>query len=755
MTHEEAMRQAAAERRRSQSGRKASHSPTKVNAEAGPGPSTVSQWLGTPDNTTDPEVVESVARSAPIVATFESSPDPLSRPSSAQSPTRPLTQDGPIADAALRTISESRRAQPSPFQVSVEPGSWGHAVPMAVPQRPISRNKNLNPSAPRSDRTSGINTLERTTPPSNVTHPDPQEVAAQPIIPVRKGPTWKTAATPSPEPVIDPLPSEPIEVDELEGDESIGTEVSAAIASQSPTLGDNTDGSTNTPDTDEKPLVTTIPATELPTAQPTSPLSSLPSLQIDISPESDLSEPSVNPDMVTTTTVDESLTQPRVSDSQSTPEGMEETTSTEADHTISVHASPAMIEVTSVLPFALPDSLAVQPQKAIENDIIEIDDLSDSLPEDMNHVDLNRSRASSSGDSIEEIPADIARKQPIFSRPAITGTQSSVKSGSSQSAITDIPPTVEKRVLRAPMVRMAQNNILPEIGPSRRSRLKVEAQERSNSASSSSSGSPSKRQSNRLATKALTPIYNFSKKYTSSCVSWRQTIEMDGESDVEAFLSPPSTAESSGSSTMSIDGVERTINRIFSIPIVDSAPPPERRSLAIRIFDTKLIDDWNAMSPKMTNNPALHRLIFESYIDQCVEGDEPEIKVYNDVDFESIPPHFEFQYSNKMLYHESVPEPELGLGCDCEGGCSESSTTCSCLKRQQLYNYDVNNAFAYDKDGHLKSGVPIWECGPNCGCPPECMNRVIQNGRSKKALVDLFKTVSVMSSDEALSDCLC
>lgn len=29
------------------------------------------------------------------------------------------------------------------------------------------------------------------------------------------------------------------------------------------------------------------------------------------------------------------------------------------------------------------------------------------------------------------------------------------------------------------------------------------------------------------------------------------------------------------------------------------------------------------------------------------------------------------------------------------------------------------------RDGTLKQNdCPIWECGPNCSCPPECMNRV-------------------------------
>jgi hypothetical protein len=392
---------------------------------------------------------------------------------------------------------------------------------------------------------------------------------------------------------------------------------------------------------------------------------------------------------------------------------------------------------------ALLDLMPADQSKIVDQAIeIEIDDLTASLPGEMEQIDLTRSRESSSGGSFEEIPAEVARTQIVFSRP--TATQSSRRSGPSQPVVDDkTPDATERRVLRSIVDSIAQDDsALVEAGSSRPRRLKLRNQERAKSSSSSSSGSPSKRASNRLASRTVTPVYSFS-KVSHSPIKWRQIVEMDGESDVEDLLRAPSRAESSGSSSMTIDGVERTLTATFDIPIVDSPPPPERRSRAIREFDTQLIDEWNKLSPGLTHNPPLHRLIFESYIERCVDGNEPEIKVYNSVDYESIPPNFEFQYSNEMLYNKDVPEPELGLGCDCEGGCSETSETCSCLKRQRLYNSDINDDFAYDEYGKLKQPVPIWECGPNCGCPPECMNRVVQRGRTNEALIDLFKTVSI------------
>ncbi|KAK4686075.1 hypothetical protein P7C73_g4056, partial [Tremellales sp. Uapishka_1] len=98
-------------------------------------------------------------------------------------------------------------------------------------------------------------------------------------------------------------------------------------------------------------------------------------------------------------------------------------------------------------------------------------------------------------------------------------------------------------------------------------------------------------------------------------------------------------------------------------PHDDSPPPPGREGVAKRDFDFRLIDEWNRNSGKYTHNPALHALIFEAYIAEATSVDEPqadEIKVYNEVDHEGAPPDFEFAYSNQVLYHQDVPDPELG-----------------------------------------------------------------------------------------------
>jgi len=174
-----------------------------------------------------------------------------------------------------------------------------------------------------------------------------------------------------------------------------------------------------------------------------------------------------------------------------------------------------------------------------------------------------------------------------------------------------------------------------------------------------------------------------------SVTEWRQVVEQYGDSDFEGVLdSDTDTLPSSLPSALD-----------YSLCRVNPAdqPPPERRGKALRDFDCAMVDEWNRLAPTMTRNPDLHRAIFEAYIAQS-ELESGEIKVFNDVDAEGAPPDFEFECSNDMLYHPQVPDPELGLGCGCQGPCDPRSAMCSCLKRQKLYFYNLeHDGFAYDE----------------------------------------------------------
>ena len=170
---------------------------------------------------------------------------------------------------------------------------------------------------------------------------------------------------------------------------------------------------------------------------------------------------------------------------------------------------------------------------------------------------------------------------------------------------------------------------------------------------------------------------------------WLRLVNKYGDPDPESILFSGSEDEFSTAVSL-ID---------YSICRVDpkDQPPFERRGEATRQFDCRLVDEWNRMAPRLTKNPDLHRMIFAAYIAQS-ELESGEIKVINDVDEEGAPPDFEFDCSNDMLYHPDVPDPELSLGCGCEGPCDPNSSTCSCVKRQELYFYDMGiKGFAYDE----------------------------------------------------------
>lgn len=705
------MRQAAVTRRLSQSSKKPSHSPTKANTEAGPEPSTSHHTKATTGD--HPEI---------------DSPVPVSAPA-----------------------SSSGRVKPSPFQICNTPGSWGSAIPISVP-RSGTRKTNI---VVRPGAIAGpIFSVTGTVPSLSAANPSPvsADLPAPPPKPARNGPTWRTAESP-------PLITMKVIVSGATPAELFGPD--GFIMKESD---DNDEQPLADPehkpeefrsgrtfhDHDDIPIDLAILHAEMRGFQPSSPLPDLPPLDSDIQLVEDAistASDSTNINFINATTSSHVIPGPaRPTQEANLPALTAEEQDVAEIDLLLPSSDPIGNIITDNGP--LGDLLKIDaallnmmPADITEGNAFEVDDVAESLAEEVDHTDLSRSRASSSGGSFEEIPAEIARRQVVFSRP--TATQALRQSDSSQLVLVGDFDVPEQRVLPSKLDNIGRDSITrPEAGSSRPRRVKISHQERAKSSSSSSSGSPSKRLSTRLASRTITPVYNFGNGREP--IKWRQTVEMDGESDVEDLLRAPSRAESSGSSSVTIDGIERTLTATFNVPILDSSPPPERRSRAIRHFDTQLIDEWNKKSPGLTKNPALHRLIFESYIDQCVDGNEPEIKVFNTVDLESIPPNFEFQYSNNMLYHEDVPEPELGLGCDCEGGCSVTSETCSCLKRQRLYNYGIAEDFAYEEDGTLKQPVPIWECGPTCGCPPECMNRVIQRGRTNKALIDLFKTVSLL-----------
>jgi hypothetical protein len=140
-----------------------------------------------------------------------------------------------------------------------------------------------------------------------------------------------------------------------------------------------------------------------------------------------------------------------------------------------------------------------------------------------------------------------------------------------------------------------------------------------------------------------------------------------------------------------------------AIPPPSEIPPPGFEGKARRKVNEKcrkLLFEWNKSSDTFTENPHLHCSIFEAYVAMSTAGDivsepnAPELVV--DPSQNAAPP-FEFFYTNDMFYTDSVPEPELGQGCGCEGPCDPDDKSCSCVQRQELFFYGYNNGFNYDE----------------------------------------------------------
>lgn len=90
---------------------------------------------------------------------------------------------------------------------------------------------------------------------------------------------------------------------------------------------------------------------------------------------------------------------------------------------------------------------------------------------------------------------------------------------------------------------------------------------------------------------------------------------------------------------------------------------------------------------------------------------------FNDVDVVHDPIYYD--YLRTTVFPPYVYNSGMAHGCNCAGGCLDD---CLCAMKN-------GGEFAYDSNGNLVRGKPlIFECGPNCSCPPSCRNRVTQKG---------------------------
>jgi hypothetical protein len=172
---------------------------------------------------------------------------------------------------------------------------------------------------------------------------------------------------------------------------------------------------------------------------------------------------------------------------------------------------------------------------------------------------------------------------------------------------------------------------------------------------------------------------------------WRGIVEVDGETDIDVLRQRLITSTDEDKQIIYVDPYDACTQSL-----VVEQPPPHLRGTARRRWDCQALDELNRRLPTVTYNPQILRLLFEDFIAQS-EQESGGIRVVNQVDAEPAPPDFEFICSNEMLYHPDVPDPEIGLGCGCDGPCDPDSKTCTCVKRQEAYGQKINaSGFAYN-----------------------------------------------------------
>jgi len=111
----------------------------------------------------------------------------------------------------------------------------------------------------------------------------------------------------------------------------------------------------------------------------------------------------------------------------------------------------------------------------------------------------------------------------------------------------------------------------------------------------------------------------------------------------------------------------------------------------------------------------------------AMEKDDERVSVMNDVDLEGPPTTMAYINSYKAGEGIIIPD-DPPLGCDCET-CTPSCANCC----PDLAGVEM----AYNSYGKLKLeiGQAIYECNKRCNCPPNCKNRVVQNGRKSKLAI--------------------
>lgn len=118
------------------------------------------------------------------------------------------------------------------------------------------------------------------------------------------------------------------------------------------------------------------------------------------------------------------------------------------------------------------------------------------------------------------------------------------------------------------------------------------------------------------------------------------------------------------------------------------------------------------------------------YLSMDISQNKEKIPVFlfNDIDSDQDPLYYDYLTTPAFPTHV-YQQSAHGTGCECVVSCSEN---CFCAMKN-------GGEFPYDQNGFLLRGKPvIFECGTFCRCPPQCRNRVTQNGLTNR--LEVFRS---------------
>ncbi|KAL6198651.1 hypothetical protein ACLB2K_028440 [Fragaria x ananassa] len=124
--------------------------------------------------------------------------------------------------------------------------------------------------------------------------------------------------------------------------------------------------------------------------------------------------------------------------------------------------------------------------------------------------------------------------------------------------------------------------------------------------------------------------------------------------------------------------------------------------------------------------------------DLCNGKENTCIPVTNEVDVPPVAPE-EFEYLSSTKVAKKLVIPASAEGCNCKGKCT-NTRTCSCAT---LNGSDFPYVGKAGGGRLFEAKAVVFECGPNCGCGPKCLNRTSQQGLKYRLETSDLDNVSV------------